>query len=118
MFFFQYYAPKLASEKDFESLKLEYDQKISDDHRDNWQTGDWTDDSDQMLLILRTFLRNDGQVNSDVLCAHQWTRAHSYPGLSAFFLQIQHFYVGARGCLERFYCGHSRQVFGGESGYG
>eukprot|EP00058_Branchiostoma_floridae_P016229 XP_002601717.1 hypothetical protein BRAFLDRAFT_76064 [Branchiostoma floridae] len=32
---------------------LEYDMKVSDRHRDSWRTGDWTDDSDQMILIMQ-----------------------------------------------------------------
>lgn len=42
---------------------LEYNLKIPDFHRSRWQEGDWTDDSDHMLLILISLVDNAGQVN-------------------------------------------------------
>ena len=42
--------------------ELEYELKCEDYHRSRWETGDWTDDSDQMILILLTLLDNHGQV--------------------------------------------------------
>jgi ADP-ribosylglycohydrolase len=47
----------------FDKKDLEYNQKVDDRHRCNWQEGDWTDDSDQMILILRTLVENDGKVS-------------------------------------------------------
>ncbi|XP_078343352.1 ADP-ribosyl-[dinitrogen reductase] glycohydrolase-like [Oculina patagonica] len=41
---------------------LEYDMKYDDFHRSRWETGDWTDDSDQMILILQSLLENDGKM--------------------------------------------------------
>ena len=41
---------------------LEYDMKHPDFHRSRWETGDWTDDSDQMILILQSLLDNEGKV--------------------------------------------------------
>ena len=38
--------------------------KIPDFHRSRWQVGDWTDDSDQMLLILLSLLDQGGEVLS------------------------------------------------------
>ena len=38
--------------------------KNPDFHRDRWETGDWTDDSDQMILILLSLLDNKGKVRS------------------------------------------------------
>ncbi|CAB4030974.1 Hypothetical predicted protein [Paramuricea clavata] len=35
--------------------------KSNDSHRIRWVQGDWTDDSDQMILILQTLLERDGQ---------------------------------------------------------
>ncbi|XP_077985141.1 uncharacterized protein LOC144439775 isoform X2 [Glandiceps talaboti] len=31
-------------------------------HQSRWKTGDWTDDSDQMILILQSLLENEGKV--------------------------------------------------------
>lgn len=45
-----------------QKLCLEYDMKHDDMHRDRWSVGDWTDDSDQMILILRTLLDCKGKV--------------------------------------------------------
>ena len=41
---------------------LEYSMKYRDFHRERFETGDWTDDSDQMILILRSLLDNNGKV--------------------------------------------------------
>ena len=32
-------------------------------HRNRWEIGDWTDDSDQMILIIESILANDGKVS-------------------------------------------------------
>ena len=36
---------------------LEYNLKVVDKHRSRWSEGDWTDDSDQMILIMRTIIK-------------------------------------------------------------
>ncbi|GFR87266.1 ADPribosylglycohydrolase superfamily protein [Elysia marginata] len=41
---------------------LLYSQKVPDFHRARWKDGDWTDDTDQMILILHSILFNRGQV--------------------------------------------------------
>lgn len=38
--------------------------KNNDSHRRKWETGDWTDDSDQMILILQSLLDNKGKVKN------------------------------------------------------
>ena len=40
---------------------LEYEHKVPDMHRVRWENGDWTDDSDQMLLIMDS-LHDKGNV--------------------------------------------------------
>lgn len=47
--------------QNFGTTNLEYNQKRNDGHRRNWKNGDWTDDSDQMILILRTLVDNGGK---------------------------------------------------------
>ena len=47
---------------------LEYEMKLDDSHRIRWAQGDWTDDSDQMILILQTLLERNGQV----IGSHIW----------------------------------------------
>ncbi|XP_028414474.1 uncharacterized protein LOC114537610 [Dendronephthya gigantea] len=42
-------------------INLEYNMKSDDGHRIRWVQGDWTDDSDQMILILQTLLEGNGQ---------------------------------------------------------
>ncbi|XP_062607355.1 ADP-ribosylarginine hydrolase Tri1-like [Saccostrea cucullata] len=44
---------------------LEYQHKVivGDFHRTRWKEGDWTDDSDQMILILQSITDNNGEVN-------------------------------------------------------
>lgn len=41
---------------------LEYQHKVNDRHRCNWKQGDWTDDSDQMFLIMQSIVDCQGQV--------------------------------------------------------
>ena len=43
---------------------LEFKMKHRDYHRSRYKTGDWTDDSDQMILILLSLLDNKGKVRS------------------------------------------------------
>eukprot|EP00795_Rhopilema_esculentum_P012957 gene12957-3720_t len=61
---------------------LEYKLKVPDLHRERWQTGDWTDDSDQMLCILQSLLDMNGKI--DVLDVgkklHGWIQ-HGIPEL-------------------------------------
>ena len=41
--------------------------KSDDSHRIRWVQGDWTDDSDQMILIMQTLLERNGQVAIKIL---------------------------------------------------
>ncbi|XP_046563707.1 uncharacterized protein YegU-like [Haliotis rubra] len=43
-------------------LELEHKDLCVDSHRKAWEEGDWTDDTDQMILILQSLTDNDGQV--------------------------------------------------------
>jgi len=43
--------------------KLQYEDRIEDRHRSRWIKGDWTDDSDQMILIMQSLIENK-QVNA------------------------------------------------------
>jgi len=40
-----------------------YSEIAQDFHRMRWNPGDWTDDTDQMLLILQMIVENDGKVD-------------------------------------------------------
>ncbi|KAK3596766.1 hypothetical protein CHS0354_038766 [Potamilus streckersoni] len=42
--------------------ELEYHHKYEDFHRSRWAEGDWTDDSDQMILIMESLTENGGLV--------------------------------------------------------
>ena len=55
--------------KEKKKQNLEYGMKNHDFHRSRWETGDWTDDSDQMILILLSLLDNNGKVS--LACIHQ-----------------------------------------------
>ena len=44
--------------------------KVDDRHRNNWQVGDWTDDSDQMILIIEMIIGNPGRVNKFIRRFH------------------------------------------------
>lgn len=73
---------KKDAKKYYKKKKLEYQHKIPDFHRSRWQIGDWTDDSDQMLLILTSLLDKQGQV-----CVQDFAqkmldwKAHGFPEL-------------------------------------
>ena len=43
---------------------LEYSMKHKDWHRRKYDFGDWTDDSDQMMLILLSLIDNNGEVTN------------------------------------------------------
>lgn len=38
---------------------LDYSMIINDYHRNTWIKGDWTDDTDQMLLVLQTLVESN-----------------------------------------------------------
>ena len=42
--------------------ELEYEHKVKDMHRSRWKDGDWTDDSDQMILIVDAIVESRGKV--------------------------------------------------------
>ncbi|XP_070193003.1 ADP-ribosyl-[dinitrogen reductase] glycohydrolase-like [Littorina saxatilis] len=54
---------KSEAKKNYKQKSLEYGMKIPDFHRSRWQVGDWTDDSDQMLLILLSLLDQRGETD-------------------------------------------------------
>lgn len=54
---------------------LEYDMKYKDFHRERFDTGDWTDDSDQMILILLSLVENSGKVR---LCSQMFIKRTPY----------------------------------------
>lgn len=49
--------------------ELEYSHKslLNDRQRLKYDEGDWTDDSDQMILILLSLIRKEGKVRSCLL---------------------------------------------------
>ncbi len=51
----------------------DYAQIVIDSHREKWQPGEWTDDTDQMLCILDSVLENDGIDSFDIAKRfHSW----------------------------------------------
>lgn len=50
-----------------------YDQIVQDAHRERWVSGDWTDDTDQMLCILDSLLEHRTLVVNDVAARlYEW----------------------------------------------
>ena len=43
-------------------VELSYDQKVIDKHRGGWPDPDWTDDTDQMILIIDSIIDCNGEV--------------------------------------------------------
>ncbi|XP_005095118.2 ADP-ribosyl-[dinitrogen reductase] glycohydrolase [Aplysia californica] len=64
---------------------LKYAQKVPDLHRSRWKDGDWTDDTDQMILILQGILYNKGEVLTCDFAARmrRWMR-QGFPELGDF----------------------------------
>ncbi|XP_034039930.1 ADP-ribosylarginine hydrolase Tri1-like [Thalassophryne amazonica] len=62
--------------------KLEYVHKVGDFHRCRWETGDWTDDSDQMILILLSSTSKCGEIDPKDFAQRldRW-RCRGYPEL-------------------------------------
>ncbi|KJE94191.1 ADP-ribosylglycohydrolase [Capsaspora owczarzaki ATCC 30864] len=40
----------------------DYSKIVRDRHRSRWVQGDWTDDTDQMIVIMRSLIKNNGKV--------------------------------------------------------
>ncbi|KAJ5072421.1 ADP-ribosylglycohydrolase [Anaeramoeba ignava] len=53
---------KYTSSYNYDFEYFDYEKFLNDGHRSAWIEGDWTDDSDQMLLILDGILANKGKV--------------------------------------------------------
>jgi len=45
---------------------IEFPNFIRNAHNSRWEVGDWTDDTDQLILILETIVENNGEV--DIKC--------------------------------------------------
>ena len=69
---------------------LLYSQKVPDFHRSRWKEGDWTDDTDQMILILHSILFNKGQVNFLNVILHH---------IKVVIVTIWYFYVAHTPCF-------------------
>ena len=41
--------------------------KVPDMHRERFKTGDWTDDTDQMILIMQSIVEQKGKVGERTL---------------------------------------------------
>ena len=53
--------------------------RLSDDHRDTWKKGDWTDDSDHMILVLQSlYTKNPAETFYAKLCHWYY---HGFPEL-------------------------------------
>lgn len=57
---------------------------VKDRHRARFPTGDWTDDTDQLLCILDSLLRYGGEVvETDIAHRIQYWSYNGYPGMSS-----------------------------------
>jgi len=63
-------------------LDISYRTFKRDFHRGRWAIGDWTDDSDQMILLMDTIFRTGGELNHCDFAARlkYWT-SHGWPEL-------------------------------------
>jgi ADP-ribosylglycohydrolase len=68
--------------KYYKNKEFKYDNMVQDGHRSRWVTGDWTDDSDQMILILRDIIENNGTPSSNTFASklYDWYY-HGFPEL-------------------------------------
>ena len=68
---------------------FEYKDKVPDFHRMRWEEGDWTDDSDQMILILQSILDKDGSVDRlDFAAKIKGWKDHGFPELGKILLGV------------------------------
>ena len=49
---------------------LLYSQKVNDVHRERWKDGDWTDDTDHVVVIIQSLLYNKGEVRWIAVSIH------------------------------------------------
>ncbi|XP_062593715.1 ADP-ribosylarginine hydrolase Tri1-like [Saccostrea cucullata] len=58
----------------YKSLELIHKKIVPDAHRRKWLIGEWTDESDMMILILQTIVMNKGEVNAHYFarCLMEW----------------------------------------------
>ncbi|KAJ6241374.1 hypothetical protein M0813_23161 [Anaeramoeba flamelloides] len=47
----------------YDHMQISLEELVRDSHRSRWMRGDWTDDSDQMILILQSIIENNGKIN-------------------------------------------------------
>lgn len=61
----EFYSKEQAVELFGKIKYLEYETKsiVDDAHRSRWKTGDWTDDSDQMILIMQSLVDKNGEID-------------------------------------------------------
>ena len=57
MYFFQHYREV------YERLEFVHKKVFPDAHRRRWKQADWTDESDQLILILQSLIHNSAMVN-------------------------------------------------------
>lgn len=50
-----------------DKLELVHRKLRQDTHRNKWEVCDWTDETDQMILILQSLVAHRGQVNISLL---------------------------------------------------
>eukprot|EP00735_Rhodelphis_limneticus_P002474 TRINITY_DN1335_c0_g1::TRINITY_DN1335_c0_g1_i1::g.19941::m.19941 TRINITY_DN1335_c0_g1::TRINITY_DN1335_c0_g1_i1::g.19941 ORF type:complete len:567 (-),score=87.18,sp/Q9Z2V5/HDAC6_MOUSE/45.45/5e-21,ADP_ribosyl_GH/PF03747.9/1.2e+03,ADP_ribosyl_GH/PF03747.9/9.1e-59,zf-UBP/PF02148.14/9.5e-17,zf-UBP/PF02148.14/3.2e+03 TRINITY_DN1335_c0_g1_i1:73-1773(-) len=66
----------------YPNRSLTFDNFERDRHRSRWAKGDWTDDTDQMILILDGLLVNSGKFSVlDFARRIKWWASHGYPDL-------------------------------------
>ncbi|RUS91502.1 hypothetical protein EGW08_000723 [Elysia chlorotica] len=64
---------------------LLYSQKVKDVHRERWKDGDWTDDTDHVVVIMQSLLYNKGEllISDFAPRVHRWDR-EGFPELGDF----------------------------------
>ncbi len=51
---------------------ITYENRIEDSHRSTWTKGEWTDDTDQLILVMRNLVNKDGTTLQDKLYNWYW----------------------------------------------
>ncbi|KAL3868576.1 hypothetical protein ACJMK2_041377 [Sinanodonta woodiana] len=63
-------------------LPIEYKHKVDDKHRGRWAEGDWTNESDQMFLIMQSLIDNNGEIiPHDFAKRMVYWKQHGFPDL-------------------------------------
>jgi len=58
--------------ENYKSTRFTYDDIVQDRHTSQWMKGDWTDDTDQMLLVMKTIMNTEPALYATTFASLLW----------------------------------------------